>query len=270
MNIHAFANLPLHSPYLTQSWSLYIGNYQETYQIHEGVLFRYPELADACRSDSWASTTELLDGCEEICHALIHYLYTGTYEALQPQVDDDKVAELKMITQLYGIAVKYNIPGLSVMLQNQIQLIAKTLNVFDVLGIAQTMYQILSEEDTWFTLFLKKAMEAALMVDKDLFTTSRFLELIGTVKVFDRILMRIVAEIYNRKTAIQARLLQDTIYTPSSSSTSSLNNASREPKSFEEANLYQEVAVPCGELTSHGEAIAPCDEPAPFEEAPVN
>lgn len=75
-------------------------------------------------------------------------------------------------------------------------------------------------------------MEAALMVDKDLLTRNRYLQLIETVTFFDGILMRTVAKTYNGKTAIQARLLQDTIYTTRSSSTSSLNNAQRDPMFF--------------------------------------
>lgn len=136
------------------------------------------------------------------------------------------------------------------------------------------MYQILRKENDWFTLFLKKEMEAALMVDKDFFTTSRFLELIGAAKVFDRILMKIVAEIYNGKIAIQAQLLPDTICTPGSSSTSFLNDAPRKPQSFEESNMCQEAAVPCDEFAPCGEApfeeaAVPCDEPAPSEKAVV-
>lgn len=67
------------------------------------------------------------------------------------------------------------------------------------------------------------------MVDKDLPTRNRYLQLIGTVTFFDRILMRTVAKIYNGKIATQARLLQDTIYTTRSSSTSSPNDAQRNP-----------------------------------------
>jgi hypothetical protein len=154
------------------------------------------------------------------------------------------VAQFKMTAQLYGIAVQYNIIGLSALLQNQLQDTAKTLNIFDVLSVAQSVYQILLQEDNWFTLFLKKEMEAALVDDTDLFTTSRFLDLVGTVKVFDRILMRIVAEIYNEK--------------------------HRKPKSFDEVNLGQEVAIPCDEPAPFEEVGTSYNEPPPSEAAVVH
>lgn len=269
MNIHNFANLTFRSPYLTPSRTLRIGDYGDVYQIHQGILSRYPELADACSSDSWGgSTTKLPDTCEEVGHTLIHYLYTGTYEALQPQINGDTATGVKMISQLYGIAVQYNITGLPLMLQDQIEATAKTLDIFDVVGIAQTAYRILSKENDWLTIFLKKEMKAALMIDTDFLTTSRFLELIGTVKLFDRILMRIVAEIYNEKIAIQARPLQDPIYTPINSNTSSLNDAS-DPQSVNELDLCQEATVPCDEPTTCEEAIDLCDVPARWEGAAV-
>lgn len=82
--------------------------------------------------------------------------------------------------------------------------ISLTLWIFSMFWVLHKVYQIWPKENLWFTLFLKRKTEAALMVDEDLLTSSRFLELIGIVKVFDRMFMRIVAEIYNGKIAIQA------------------------------------------------------------------
>lgn len=185
--------------------------------------------------------------CEEVGHKLIHYLYTGKYEALGSDVSANKFVKLEGITQLYGIAVKYNITGLSEILQIHVRITANTMNIFNVLDIAQTVHQMLEKENGWFTSFLKTQMRAALVVNKDLFTTSRFVGLIGTDKSFDRMLMRIVAEIYNEKIAMQARLLQDraTVYTPCSLSISSLDDAPQQPQNFEESHLCQNGAVFC-------------------------
>lgn len=78
--------------------------------------------------------TSLGDRPGRIDDVIPEYDFTGTYEALQLQISDDRIAELKMIAQLYGIAVKYNIAGLSVILQDQTQVIAKTLISFRCFG----------------------------------------------------------------------------------------------------------------------------------------
>lgn len=274
LSIYNVANLGLRSPYCTQLLTLHVRDNGEAYQIHEGVLSRYPELADAC------PLKEPFDMREEVGHTLIHYLYTGKYEALGSDVSADKIVKLEGIAQLYGIAVKYNITGLSEILPTHVQVTAKTVNIFDVLDIARTVHQILEKENDWFTMFLKTEIKAALVVNKDLFMTSRFLHLIGKVKIFDRVLMRTVAEIYNEKIAMQARLLQDTICTPGSPSISSLDDAPQQPQDFEESHLCQEVVVPCDESTpcevvvasndDHilcKEATLSCDEPTSCEEA---
>ena len=179
------------------------------------------------------------------------------------------------------MGVKYDIAGLPMALQGHIESVVKTLNIFDVICIAEAAYHILLEDDAWLTLFLKKEIEAALTVDKDLFTNNRFLELAGTVKGFNRTLMRIMAEIYNKKIASQARELQDTIdklhannvCTPDSSSSLSLNDAPQESHSIEDWNFCEEapreIEDPackiCEVPTDETYEEYPCEEAAPTE-----
>ncbi len=238
-----------HSPYLTQFVDLHVGD--RTFRIHEGIIFPYPELMNGCRDDSWDTGTNVLpDACDGLGHALVHYLYTGKYK---PQVNDDKVAAFQFTAQLYGIGLKYHMAGLSQMLQTHVYDTAKTLTILDVMGVAQKVCETLSEEDGWLRGILKGKLKAALTIDKHLTTKASFLKFIGTAGIFDRMLMRIVAEIYKEQ------ILEMYHPTPSWSIPSS-NDAPEDPQSFEESNLGQDAT---------GEIARLYDEPAPCEEAAV-
>lgn len=61
------------------------------------------------------------------------------------------------------------------------------------------------------TRYIKMEVEAALIIDEGLFTIRQFLEFIGEVINFDRILIKIIAEICTEKIAIIAQNTQNTI-----------------------------------------------------------
>ena len=196
-------SLQILSSYRTKPCILRIGPSKEKFYIHEGVLLPYPGLLKACDPSRGSATErELLVACEEIGHTLVHYLYTRDYEKLQPQAGNYDTTELKKIGQLYGVAVKYDISGLSMALQEQMRSTEANFDIFDVLAIAKAAHELLSEENVWLAQFIR---EIALTADKDLFTTSQFLELTGVVQSFNRALMRSMAEVYDERLAAQAR-----------------------------------------------------------------
>jgi hypothetical protein len=248
----------LHRLYLTQPWALLIGPHQARYTVLEGILSKYPQLM---QSESAGWTIELPEVCEDAGHTLVHYLYTGTYETLQSQDSEDKTAECRRNTHLYAIATKYDLAGLRMAARQNIQSTQGGVAIIDVLNIAKDVFQILLETDVWFTLYVKTEVEAALKVDESLFAKTRFLELIGEVKSFDRSLMEIVGEIYINNIAITARLSADSRGDLTSSGLGKLV-ALEKPAVCDEPPPCEEVpgeTAPC--------EVAPCEE-VPCEAAP--
>lgn len=248
----------LHSPYCTKPWTLLIGPHQTSYTVLHGILSKYPQLMG---NPGWSCTVELPEVCEDAGHTLIHYLHTGTYETLQSRDGDDKTAELRKDAHLYGIATKYDLPGLKSIAQQNIEIKQGAVAIIDVLDLAKDVFQILPETGDWFTLHVKMEIEAALEVDEFLFGKTDFLELVGQVKSFDRFLMEIVGKVYIDNIAIMARKTHsptnrpsiNVVYTPEYSSLST-----------EETSHGDLKSEGLRESTSLGDPGV-CDETFPYE-----
>ncbi|KAI4153968.1 MAG: hypothetical protein LQ340_001962 [Diploschistes diacapsis] len=190
-----------------------------------------------------SSTVELPEVCEDAGHTLVHYLYTGTYETLQSKDTEDKTAELRRNAHLYGIATKYDLTGLKLLAQTEIEKTQGVVAIIDFLNIAKDVFQILLEKDDWFTLHVKAEIERALEVDESLFRNIGFLELVGEVKSFDKFLVEIMGRIYIDNIAVMARKTQSPTNTSSSklAFTPESSSISANEKSYDEP-LFEGLA----------------------------
>ena len=132
----------------------------------------------------------------------MHYLYTGTYQTPYSQENGDKITELRRNVCLYCTAIKYGLAGLATLAQEKIQNIkGGEVAVFDTLGIIKEAYQTMLGDDAGLTQYMKGEIKTAFEIDSGLFKKDSFIELFGEAKRFDRILMRIVAELFAEKIA---------------------------------------------------------------------
>lgn len=152
---------------------------------------------------------------EDIGHALVHYLYTGSYQTLKPKdvsaaaSDDptgregngkagnlDRLLEYKRSARLYCVAKTYGLFRLETLSMVRIESFKDGISIWDTLDIAEEAYKKLPNDAIWFSMYLKGKMQAAMNEDKHILTRKKFLGRIGRVTEFDRGLMKIIAQIY--------------------------------------------------------------------------
>lgn len=110
-------------------------------------------------------------------------------------------ADLKKNVHLYGVAVKYGLSGLKELALEKIQNKEGLGDIYDILETIKEASKTLLEDDLGLKPYIERELKAAFDSDDTLFGKERFIELFGEAKQFDRILMRIIADIYSEKIA---------------------------------------------------------------------
>lgn len=203
----------MHSPYLTKPIEFLIGPQKARYTVQRAFLSESPQWSSECARDSQSwnyhhsfshhsfSGIALPEVNEDAGHTLIHYLYTGTFQKLHSPEDDDLTADLKKNVHIYGVAVKYSLAGLKKLALEKIQNKEGSGDIFDILETIKEASRTLLEDDLGLKPYIERELKAAFESDDTFFGKERFIELFGEAKQFDRILMRIVADIYSEKIA---------------------------------------------------------------------
>lgn len=201
---------------------------------------------------------------EDVGHTLVHYLYTGTFQTLQsPEDDDDLTAELKKNVHLYGVANKYGLAGLKGLALEKIQNQEGLGDIFDILETIKEASKTLLKDDLGLKPYIKRELEVAFESDNALFGKERFIELFGEAKQFDRILMRIVADIYSEKIA---QISQNTPAVSNGSPVEAIfitGTSSPCPPFLEEPPSVEPVGY--GKLYGY-ENPSECEDPVTFED----
>lgn len=197
----------------------------------------------------------------------MHYLYTGTFQKLQsPEDDDDLTAELKNNVHLYGVGDKYGFAGLKGLALEKIQNKEGLVDIFDILETIKEASKTLLEDDLGLKPYIKRELKAAFESDDALFGKERFIELFGEAKHFDRILMRIVADIYSEKIA---QISQNTPAVSNGSPVEAIfttGTSSLCPPVLEEApSVGFEEPAGYGELYEY-EKLSECEDPVTFDD----
>lgn len=132
-------------------------------------------------------------------HTLVTFLYTGRYETLTWLGEDDKkaVASYTLAACVYAAGVRYKIPVLAALAQDNITTVGRHLTILDVLGVARDhAFPILPDEETWFARYLEDAIKAAAAKDPGLFVKEGFVEMIEGDRRFRQVVMRAIVGTY--------------------------------------------------------------------------
>lgn len=189
------------------------------YTIQERILYQSPQWETKCLSKPWGNKLALPDVHEDIGHSLVHYLYTGDYQTLKPQIIPSKtpdelnnpsatskepeahgLREYRRSVRLYCVAQTYGLEGLESLSIYHIENPQDEISIWNILDIAGEAYRTLPDDEEWFTEYLRRKLEAAIRVEKSLLKKQKFLDRIGKVKKFDQALMKCIAEIYTGRT----------------------------------------------------------------------
>ncbi|KAB8079105.1 hypothetical protein BDV29DRAFT_112192 [Aspergillus leporis] len=198
---------PPSSPYKAPIVTLIIG--RDEYIIPEYYLRQFPQLRRSPKAFEHTFNPSLkfvssLDIDEDIGHTLVHYLYTGEYETLRDSPDPStpkRTTEYRRSVLVYLAARKYGLEGLESHAKHYMEVFDRDVPTSDILRIARSIYSRLPKDDTWFQEYVRVKVEDEFEADSGAFKRDWFLGGFGRDAGFDRLLVRIVVDVYSEKLA---------------------------------------------------------------------
>jgi hypothetical protein len=133
-------------------------------------------------------------------HTLAHYLYTGTYQILEPEIEDGTPRMQLTFGQAlstYMVAVTYNLSELELLAKQQIEEHGAAMGMIAVLDTIRKGPPMI-EYDRWLQEYLKEKSQKAFEKDYTMFTTNGFSNSLGEGKL-NRFMMRHVVELLSEK-----------------------------------------------------------------------
>ncbi|CAO2654526.1 Nn.00g112590.m01.CDS01 [Neocucurbitaria sp. VM-36] len=210
------------SPYANaQMVSLDVGPDATRFDIHGTVLCQSAELA--AKFDPWSLKKEpvpLPELDEATAHTLVHYLYTGKYQALNTHAQSDKAVALsyKLGTCVYCAAVRYKLPGLVELAKDKITSFGEDVSIFDTLAMAREhAFPLLPDEETWYPAYLEGAINSAMAEDPEPFRKPDFITQVEGNSRLLQVVWKTVMSNYAR-TPVAPVVAEDDAVTPTAES----------------------------------------------------
>lgn len=194
----------LFRPYVGVTYRLEFAN-KLVIRVPRGVIDKHSAFA-AHFADRRIDLTEMN---ESQAHVLIHYLYTGSYQPLEPEAEnpeDKHVKAFAVSLWVYAAAVEYDLEDLAVLASLELTKLGEGLTFIDILGIIRHEEFELGEHETWLSGYLAKLAQRLGTFSHDYAQSLR--ESIGEKRTLIDIL---VETIVNLKLEVQRQkaLLQD-------------------------------------------------------------
>ncbi|KAI1464044.1 uncharacterized protein F4812DRAFT_444327 [Daldinia caldariorum] len=95
-------------------------------------------------------------------HVIVHYLFTGTYQCLKPEgasQQDRDIAEFTTCARVYKIAGDYLLFGLRNLTRDEMERLARRLQVTQLLDVMKDVHPTIKDTDIWLRHFLKSLVE---------------------------------------------------------------------------------------------------------------
>ncbi|KAF2788943.1 hypothetical protein K505DRAFT_206996, partial [Melanomma pulvis-pyrius CBS 109.77] len=177
--------------------SLHVGPDKSRFRLHRMLLSQSPELDLKALVNDVISLPEL----DEItAHTLVHYLYTGKYQALEPYElsKEGAFAGYKLGACVYCAATSYKLPGLVELAKEKITSLGEDLTILDILSVArQSAFPGLPDDESWFPAYLEDAIKGAVSEDPDLFTRPGFVDQIEGDRKYRGVVMKAIVNTYS-------------------------------------------------------------------------
>ncbi|KAI8939251.1 hypothetical protein NX059_005077 [Plenodomus lindquistii] len=171
---------PDRSPYANaQIVSLEVGLHATRFDVHGTILQQSAELA--AKFDPWSLKklpVPLPEIDEATAHTLIHYLYTGSYQALGSQGHSEKAIAInyKLGTCAYCAAIRYKLPGLIELAREKITGFGEDVGIFEILAVAKDhAFPMLPEDELWYPEYVASAIKSAMVDDPEPFKRPDFI-----------------------------------------------------------------------------------------------
>ncbi|KAL7955855.1 hypothetical protein V8C34DRAFT_290384 [Trichoderma compactum] len=151
---------PAYSPYLLITVPLQFKD-GRTLHIAPHLLSQSPKL----EAMYLENRLNFPDVCGDVGHVIIHYLYTGTYESLQPEYSGLIKAfatEFSTSVRAYNAAKTYRLPELAELARHEVERLGGRLQVSHVFDILQQVCPNPDAKDVWLGEFLKNRVKSFL------------------------------------------------------------------------------------------------------------
>jgi len=190
------------SPYTTRAVTVSIGASRAKYTVLQALVEQYSGLKERIDPANPDAPVELREVDEDIGHTLIHYLYTKEYQTLSltSLPDDVRTAnEFKRSVLAYCAARLCGIEKLEELTKAKIEELSKELSIFDIQSVAEEVTPKLPRGGDWFTSQVNKWVKASLTKDDNVLRDWRLYRMVGKSTLFDRALIKAIAELYLAK-----------------------------------------------------------------------
>jgi hypothetical protein len=178
-------------------YTLEIGPDKVKYTVPEAFLEKFPGLL-GFKSSSLRNPIKLHWVYPEVGHTIVHYLYTGSYQLLKANCTHS-LSHYRIAVLSYCMAKIYRVVGLDDLAKHAIWENSSGVSIYTKLNIALEFYDDALPEEVWYAEHLEREVEAAFELDTGLFTNPQFSERFGTHGSLDKVLLKIITELYSRK-----------------------------------------------------------------------
>jgi hypothetical protein len=113
-------------------------------------------------------------------HTLVHYLYTGTYQALGAKGEDSRTSvpiKFKEALLVFSLASTYELPDLEKLAKEQIKRYGNDMALVEVLDTAREEFSKMTRG--WFHEYLQFRAEEQFELDYAFFTSKAYIESVG-------------------------------------------------------------------------------------------
>ena len=163
------------SPYACSPVAVDFGPGLATYWVPKHLL----------RSPKWSTTdaggTLCLPGVSAATgHTLVHYLYTGTYQALEAKGEDSATPahiKFKQGLLVFILASTYELPDLKRLAKEQIEILGSCMALVEILDTVRKEFSKMAS--SWFHEYLQDRAKMQFDLDYTFFTSKAFIESVG-------------------------------------------------------------------------------------------
>jgi hypothetical protein len=165
---------------------------------------QYPGIQARMNPKKPGTPIELPEVHEDIAHTLIHFIYTKEYHTLGlggvPE-NARAMAEFKRSVLAYCAARLCAIKQLEELTKAKMEHFSKQISVYNIQEVVAEVSGKLPHNEIWFPEHLYRWIKGMLQENDELVTDERLLDLVGKSPLFDKAVLRSVAEMYSEKTA---------------------------------------------------------------------
>jgi hypothetical protein len=182
---------------------VYVGPNKTCFFVHRLIVAKSPTLEAKIFGAVTPETSHdeiYLPHLDEVtAHTLVHYLYTGQYQAfdlVDEAVIDRTRAAYKHATCVYCTALQYGLPELAELAKEKIPSLSKEVAIFDIMSVAREhAFPNLPEAETWYPAHVEDAIKNAVDSDPELFVKPEFVDQVEGDRRFRQVVMKAVVKI---------------------------------------------------------------------------